>query len=300
MTSVLTVGITAQEIVLQVSNLPVGGSKTHARERHLVTGGTAANAAVAIARLGGHSILSTCLGNDVLAEQIVADLTESRVDTQAVEWVNGGRTSLSAVIVDAGGERMRVTHADPLLFQGPPRDYHDLDVRIDAVMTDTCWPGGADAALDFAERAKIPCLVNFDRIPEISGEMFLSRASHVVLDRQALIDVTGETTPSAGLRQASSMGGAWLAVTAGSDGVYWLDGRKLHHLPAYEIEAVDTLGASDVFHGALALALAENRPIPESIRFAAAAAAIKCQTLGGGRGAPTRGQVDDFTKKRSV
>jgi sugar/nucleoside kinase (ribokinase family) len=62
----------------------------------------------------------------------------------------------------------------------------------------------------------------------------------------------------------------------------------------FPVDAVDTLAAGDVFHGAFALALLEGGDPLQALRFAAAAAAIKCSRFGGGMAAPTRAEVDRF------
>jgi len=93
---------------------------------------------------------------------------------------------------------------------------------------------------------------------------------------------------------------AWLAVTLGDEGVVWLDdGGAVRTCPAFDVDVADTLGAGDVFHGAFALALAEERPIDEAVRRASAAAALKCTRFGGRAGIPTATEVDDFLGKRS-
>ena len=94
----------------------------------------------------------------------------------------------------------------------------------------------------------------------------------------ALSRVAGETQPS--------------AVTNGPDDVLWLEGRMLRRSPVFTVAAVDTLGAGDVFHGAFTLALAEDRDLAAAMRFAAAAAGLKCTRVGGSAGAPTRDEVD--------
>ena len=76
--------------------------------------------------------------------------------------------------------------------------------------------------------------------------------------------------------------------------MHWLDGDVLRHLPAFPIKAVDTLGAGDVFHGAFTLALAEGMPEAAALRFASAAAAIKCTRFGGGAVSPTRAELAAF------
>jgi len=85
---------------------------------------------------------------------------------------------------------------------------------------------------------------------------------------------------------------AFLAVTNGPHDVLWRDGEELRNTPVFAIDAIDTLGAGDVFHGAFTLALAEGRDIATAIRFAAAAAGLKCARLGGSMGAPHRGEVE--------
>ena len=90
----------------------------------------------------------------------------------------------------------------------------------------------------------------------------------------------------------------FLAVTNGPDGVWWLENGRPRHLAAFPIVAVDTLGAGDTFHGAFALALAEGCDLDRAMRFAAAAAALKCTRFGGISGTPTRGEVDAFLAHR--
>jgi sulfofructose kinase len=87
-------------------------------------------------------------------------------------------------------------------------------------------------------------------------------------------------------------------VTCGEQGVYWWQDGVIHHRPAYRVEVVDTLAAGDVFHGALALALAERQPIERAVRFASAAAALKCTRFGGREGIPDRATVERFMREK--
>jgi sulfofructose kinase len=116
----------------------------------------------------------------------------------------------------------------------------------------------------------------------------------VVFSAPGLEVATGVRGIAEGLRAASSIGSGVMMATDGAKGVYWLDGGKLRHQPAHEVEAVDTLGAGDVFHGALALALAEGRHMEAAVRFANAAAAIKVTRFGGRAGTPNRSEVNQL------
>jgi sulfofructose kinase len=100
-------------------------------------------------------------------------------------------------------------------------------------------------------------------------------------------------TPEAAVQaiaQRCTKTAATVVVTAGERGVFWSGG----HLPAHQIEAIDTLAAGDVFHGTFAFGLAEGWPLEQCLRFANAAAALKCTRFGGRLGAPTRPEVEAF------
>jgi sulfofructose kinase len=86
----------------------------------------------------------------------------------------------------------------------------------------------------------------------------------------------------------------FVAVTDGKHGALWLAGKARGHQAAWTVKAVDTLAAGDVFHGAFALALAEGRNENEALRFASAAAALKCTRFGGIVGTPMRIEVEQL------
>jgi len=65
----------------------------------------------------------------------------------------------------------------------------------------------------------------------------------------------------------------------------------LQETRAFAVHTVDTLGAGDVFHGAFALAVTEGQELREALRFASAAAALKCTRFGGAFAAPQRAEV---------
>ena len=113
--------------------------------------------------------------------------------------------------------------------------------------------------------------------------------------RGAIAPETATTSTTSPLICCTYAPSEFVAVTAGAYGTYWAGG----HRPAFEVEAVDTLAAGDVFHGAFAFGLAEGWQIPAAIRFAAAAAAIKCTRFGGRLGAPTRAEVEAFLAERA-
>jgi sulfofructose kinase len=120
----------------------------------------------------------------------------------------------------------------------------------------------------------------------------------VAFSAPGLARFAGTDDPREGLARAAARTGGTVGVTLGEAGVLWRDGDRTRHLPAFPVAAVDTLGAGDVFHGALALALARGSGHEEALRYASAAAALKCTRFGGRSGIPDANAVDRFLQER--
>ncbi len=292
MTGVFCLGIATLDYVYSVDVMPTRGEKYRSRDLAVVGGGCAGNAAVAIARLGGQSWLATRLADDLTGERIVADLAAEGVDTHYARRCPGLRSPVSAILVDAAGERMVVSYSDPAMPETSDWLPPNLPYGAGAVLADTRWGEGALAGLLLARAAGIPGVLDGDRKPPHPD--LVATASHVAFSAQALREVAGETDPRLGLARLARQTPGWLAVTLGKEGVLFLEDGAVAHLPAFAVATVDTLGAGDVWHGAFALALAEGQGARAAIRFASAAAAIKCTRFGGRAGAPTRPEVERF------
>jgi sulfofructose kinase len=302
MAKVVCVGISVFDYVFRVERLPEAHIKYYALGRLEVSGGIAANAARAVARLDGDAALVSRVGDDLPGRGVRDELARERIDLTGLHTLVGARTSLSAVIIDPSGERMLVNDTDPRTLRGLEGVDRGLFAGADAVLADTRWADGAALAAREARARGVPGVLDFDRVPDFGGtDELLGLASHVVFGRQGLAHLTGLDDAGAGLRRARELcPAAWLAVTSSAEGVYWLDdaGGGVRREPAFEVAAVDTLGAGDVFHAAFALALAEGRPEAAAARFANAAAALKCARPGGGAGAPLRAEVEAFLRER--
>jgi sulfofructose kinase len=297
MPTVLCVGHAVQDFVFTVPVLPDRGTKYRASRFESAGGGPAATAAVAISRLGGRAKLAARVGDDDAARMIVSELESYGVDCAHVRRCAGSASSVSAVIVDARGERMIVNHLDPALPDDAAWLPSAAGVGAGVVLADTRWPDGALAALAAARAAGLPAVLDADRPVPADGAL-LRAATHVAFSSDALADLTGISDARAALAEVARGLHGWCCVTAGGDGVYSCAGGEIRHDPAFDVPVVDTLGAGDVWHGAFALALAEGRIETAAVRFASAAAALKVQRSGGRAGVPTRAELDDFLKSR--
>ena len=287
---VVCVGIAVQDLIFGLPELPTVEGKYRASAFATAGGGMAASAAAAIGKLGTAVELWTRLGDDAIGDAIVAELESFGVGIDWCQRTPGQISPVSAVFVDDHGERLLVNYSDPSIDPDAAwLPVHRL-AECAAVLVDTRWESGAIAALDAARAAGIPAVLDADSPPV--PERVLQRATHCVFSLHALQQCAGTQEVDAALRIVDGMTDGVVAVTRGADGVDWLDAGQAHHQPAFKVEVVDTLGAGDVFHGALAVALSDAMALPEAMRFAAAAAAVKCMRFGGRRGAPTRAEVE--------
>lgn len=294
MATVLTYGIAVHDLVFHVNEMPRAAEKHRAKDFAAIGGGTGANAAVTVARLGGASLLATAIGDDAIGDTILADLEAEGIHCRHICRVPGATSPISAVFVDAAGERLVMNYKDPGLPEGRAFVPDDL-TGVDAVMCDVRWQDGSALLLAKAASAGIPGVLDADRAPVASDA--LRHASHIAFSAPALREMTGTARAEDGLRQVSAETTGELSVTDGENGVHWLDGDTVRHQPAFDVDVVDTLGAGDVFHGALALGLAEGLSGSKLYRFATAAAAVKCTRFGGRLGIPNRADVDALMKE---
>jgi sulfofructose kinase len=295
MPRLLTCGIVTWDWLFRVDAIPPTPMTVEALDCVGTGGGMASSAACAIGRLGGDIEFWGRCGDDTVGDDILADMRGYGVRVDRVRRVAGYASPVSAILIDRHGERMIVPYYDPALDQDPSWLPVDDIHRFDGVMVDVRWPLGAGRALDAAREAGAIAMLDADLAPREILDDLMARATHVVWSEVALADWAGTRDPEAGLRAARRVFAGFLGVTVGAAGFRWLgDGDALRHEPAPRVEAVDTLAAGDVFHGAFLLALAEGKDVAAAARFANVAAALKCSRFGSRTQTPTRAEVEAF------
>lgn len=294
MTEIFLAGMAVVDFVFSVERLPETAEKYRAQEAEVVGGGCAANAAVAVARLGGTATLATCLGDDPLGDLILSDLNQEGVETACAQRAAGGRSSFSSVFVDRSGERQIMN------FRGAGLEHDKVstvqDFHADAVLVDTRWSQGALAALTRAKALKVPGVLDAEAPIDTA---LLAAASHIAFSKQGLMSLTGDTPLPQALKEIASQHDAWACVTDGENGVFYTTEDNIEHIAAFQVPIKDTLAAGDIWHGAFTLALGEGMTAPDAIRFANAAAALKCMQFGGRKGCPDRQMTEEFMKEKS-
>jgi sulfofructose kinase len=299
MTRIVTAGVAVVDFVFYVDEMPRRSEKYRARDAQMTGGGCAANAAAAISRLGGDAVLAARLGDDQVGDMIVGGLEADGVNCALVRRFEGRRSSFSSVFVDRDGERQIVNFRDQTLPMDADWLIAALPAEFDAALADTRWPDGAAAMMRAARAQGVPGVLDAEA-PIMEAEAALGLASHLAFSAQGLRDWAGHGDLDAALNAVARQTGAFVCVTDGARGVSWRRGQASGFEPAYGIDAVDTLGAGDVWHGAFALGLGERMEPGPAIRFANAVAAIKCTRPNGRAGYPARHEVEQFMKEAMI
>jgi sulfofructose kinase len=194
-TRILCAGIATLDQIFSLEAMPARSEKYRARDLVVTSGGTAANGAVAIARLGGEACLFGALGDDPRGDEIVAGLKAEGVDCAGIRRVAGRTSPLSAILVDSAGERIVVSHADPELPGSTTHLPKRLPAGVDAVLGDTRWQAGSAHFFRRAREAGVPAILDADRAPNERPEL-LDLATHAAFAAQGLRDLTASTIPA--------------------------------------------------------------------------------------------------------
>jgi len=288
---VLCAGIAVIDFIFRVERFPTPGTKTPTHEFLITGSGCAANAAIAIARLGAEARFAGPLGDDEHAQRVAEGLTHAGVNADAIIRIPGATTSISGIFIDAAGERLLTTRRSQGLAPARPRQPNRLLKNVDVVLADNHFPGFVIPICEAARSRDIPVVLDIDKPTELSDSL-LALGSHTIFSAEALRATSGTDQLEAALDRAAEHCRGFVAVTDGKHGALWHAGKTRGHQAAWTVKAIDTLAAGDVFHGAFALALAEDRTENEALRFASAAAALKCTRFGGIVGTPTRTEIE--------
>ena len=299
---ILCIGMPVRDLTFRVQGLPARGSKENASHFEEIAGGNGLNAAIGIVRLGGRASICGPMGDarETSAKYIFDKLAQEGIDSKHIVHMPGLVTPISNIMIDPSGERTIVTFRDPELWNVRLPDTDKLLEDCDAILTESRAAQFCTDLCVEARRRGIPVIVDVDRAMSLR-EGLLTASSHLVFSSEPLQETAGVADDGEALRKIAKLTPSFLAGTRGAQGTIWLDEHQaLQQTPAFPVHTVDTLGAGDVFHGAFALAITEHQELRPALRFASAAAALKCTRFGGAFAAPQRAEVTELLTQDQV
>lgn len=289
-TDVLCLGFACHDLVFDVAQHPGPDEKIRASALLNCGGGLAANAAIASARLGYETAFVGYLGTEVYGDLHLAEFHAAGVKT---DWVVRGPepTPLSAIIVKPDGQRTIVNHQGN--SEGACAGQFDLSqLTAKAILVDGHQFELAQSLVQWANANHVPTVIDADSLRP-QTEALVQVVDYVVASERFAYEYSGEVSVEAGLNQLARVAPN-VVVTLGERGLIWQRGSEQGQMDAFAVDAVDTTGAGDAFHGAFTAGLAAGMAWEALLRFASAVGAICCTKQGGRVGIPTREEVTAF------
>lgn len=286
MVKIVVLGSFNMDLITYIERIPNLGETVTDGTLHTLHGGKGSNQAVAAARLGAEVTMIAGVGDDKFAQEAYDLWKNEGINTDYVRQVDNIATGTASILVDAQGENMiavasganrkiqkeDVTRAESLIAEADIL-MAQLEVSLDIV----------EFAFEIAQKHQTKILLN--PAPVRDG-----------LDR--LVALADIITPNEG--EAQAIGelplGKLIVTTLGSKGAKWQTSDNQSIVPAFEVDAIDTVGGGDAFNAGLAVAIAEGQSIEDAVKFANAVGALAVTKRGATASMPTREAVDDFLR----
>lgn len=273
--TLLFVGCATLDSIALVQDYPAEDSRTVATDFATAGGGPAATAAVAAARAGAEAAFAGVLGTDEEGDRIIAGLQAEGVDTSAVVRDPGVKTGASVIVVSRRSEsRAIVTRpVPPVRFPADGRFRELLDAAAWVHVDHLGWNAVAG----------IPNLnLSVDAGNPIPGFSPRGVALYVPTLERLQAEYGADLPVESLLQKAIDDGASAVVATAGANGAWVKAGNtSAVHVPATPADIVSTLGAGDVFHGALLAAVAAGMPLVDAAAYAGRIASASCAGLDG-------------------
>ncbi|MEZ4706553.1 MAG: PfkB family carbohydrate kinase [Caldilineaceae bacterium] len=292
---VLCAGFACHDLVFDAPHHPGPDEKIRATALLNCGGGLASNAAVTAARLGCRTAFVGYVGADVYGDLHVA---EFQADGVVTDWVVRGAepTPLSAIIIKPDGRRTIVNYRGH--SEGACAGQFDLaQLHTNSILIDGYQFELAKELTQYAKANRVPIVIDADALRPPIAEL-VQMVDYVVASEHFAQEYSSKGDAEAGLAKLAQVAPN-VVVTLGERGLIWQRGDTRGSLTAFPINAVDTTGAGDAFHGAFAAGLAQGMAWDALLRYASAVGALCCTKVGGRVGIPTGQEVADFLRQHS-
>ncbi len=290
-------GAIAVDDLLHVDGYPPAESKVRVQRRERHCGGQTSTALVAAARLGARCAYAGLLGSDSLSQFVVSALRREGVELGYAVERPDAQPAHSTIIVD-GRERTRTIFASIPGALGPDENRPDAGLiqAAKTVLVDHHGTEGTLRVCKIAREAGVPIVGDPERDSGGRLREVLALIDHLIVNDRFAKQLTGADATETATERLWDASRQAVVVTCGEAGCWYVDssGAPARHVRAFAVNAIDTTGCGDVFHGVYAAMLARGIPLGVRVRIASAAAAMKARLPGGQDGCPTFDQLDAF------
>jgi len=291
---VVGMGLNSVDFLCVVPEFPTLNSKMEMLQFSKQGGGQVATAMVALRRWGVKAKYIGKVGGDELGQFSLRSIRQEGVDVSSVITEPNATNQYATIIVDRStGDRTILWNRDDRLM------YREGEVREEEICSGKLLHlDGHDihAAIRSASWAKeegISTVVDLDKVEPLTPEL-IKKIDFVITSSRFPTLFTGISDWEKALVEMQRQTPGFLCATLGREGAMALVDGEILYVKGFEVNAVDTTGAGDVFHAGFIYGLLKNWEVREILRFANGAAALKCGDLGGRKGIPTLEEIHKF------
>lgn len=296
--SIVVVGSSNTDMVIKTAHLPAPGETVLGGTFFMSAGGKGANQGVAAQRLGGAVTFVAKLGTDIFGQQALEGFRQEGIDTSCIRSDENHASGVALIMIGEAAENCIAvaSGANAALF---PDDVVEAELKIaaaDVVLLQLEIPietvaHVASLATQYNRRVILnpaPAALLPDSLFRHISIITPNEGEAEVLTG---IKITNDHTLQKAADALHDKGVQTVIITRGAKGAFISSDGQQHHVPAPDVEAVDTTAAGDVFNGALAVALSEGRSLHDAVIFGCNAAALSVTRLGAQAAAPYRHEL---------
>ena len=289
---VVGVGLNATDTIIRLPHFPAFNSKVEFRISEILPGGQVASAVTACSKWGLATRYVGKIGDDSFGELQVNEMRRLGVEAHWIIARNCQSQSSYILLDERTGERTILWKRDPLLELQPHEIRQEWVSQSRLLHVDGHDCAAAATAARWARASGIPVTTDLDNLyPGV--EALLENTDYVISSREFPERLSHEADLFVSLPLIHRRFGCRVAAaTLGADGALAWDGAAFHYSPAFDLEAVDTTGAGDIFHAAFAYGLLQGRSIRDNLAFSCAAAGLACTAVGARSGIPSLVEID--------
>jgi len=288
---VVGMGLNSVDFLCVVPEFPTVNSKMEMLQFSKQGGGQVATAMVALSRWGVKAKYIGKVGGDEWGQFSLHSIRQEGVDVSSVTTEPDAINQFATIIVDrTSGERTILWNRDERLM------YRKGELRREELCSGKFLHldgHDAHAAIQSASWAKeegIPTIVDLDKVEPLTPEL-IKKIDFVITSARFPTLFTGISDREKALVEMQRQVSGFVCATLGHEGAMALVDGELLYAKGFEVNAVDTTGAGDVFHAAFIYGLLQNWEVRDILQFANGAAALKCKSLGGRKGIPTLQEI---------
>jgi sulfofructose kinase len=294
---VIGLGQACLDYLGSINIYPEENSKLELIDLQMQCGGPASTALVTLSRLGIRTSFVGSISNDSRGIEIVKGLKKENVDFTFLKITPGYTSQFAFIAITKGGNRTifwhkgSVPHLKPGDINLSPFSHAKI-IHLDSLMI--------DAAKEAARQAKhMGLTIVMDAGTMREGFRELASMVDTLIASESFAEplVGNIITPEKALRALHDLGPKEVIITLGSKGSIGLSGKTTIFQKAFPVNSVDTTGAGDVYHGAYIYGLLMGWNMQNCMRFASAASAIKCRSIGARKGIPRLEEIREFMKE---